>query len=748
MKFKNGIIILIISVFVFLSIAGVCAGDVNDTAITDEGITQSDEAVQETDTSDNEPLKASENDETIKDNTLLSSETGHVYNNTFYDFFDDVGHLRGDVTYESLTFHGQFSNLGNGNIVINRPIALIGDNAVLDGIKIDILNGNVEICGFSFISNTNCIYISALSDVSIVKNTFDVTGRSSYSTAVIDISDSQNLRIDGNWIRFTVDSDKTNPNKIINAENCQDISISNNFMIAFLPARPINWNGGEIYSEGVSLYGCRGVRLTNNTIGVGSSGNLGEYAALYGVHITGENVNVSENMIGVIGAPYCYSLVISADEFDVCANMIFAGLDFSGIMENADLSFFKTKSNSNKDTAELFDDIIAYTESQHIKDYLPELALKDLTSYACAIEVDGYSKGTVGFNLIATAAAVSSYGIYTASWEDDVKLKSVLNLILGYANSAFGMSLSGSRALVEYSLIFVGGNFTTGIASAVSNININHVGIEALGSDEGVILGYDPIGIETVCIHIGYANANIKNNRMNSSGENAIDFKGSGEVSDNYLVARKYTGDASVDCDESEVILKNNVPEWVKIKTQITAKPVVTTYDVNGELIITLTDNNSLPMEGVKLTVDLNGIKTYTSDANGQVKLFTSGLLPKSYTAKISYKGNRFYAASNLNVNIVVKKLTLKLIVKKKIKLKSKKKKFTVTLKGSAGKPIKSLKVTLKVKKKVQVKKTNRKGKVTFKLKKFKKGKYRATVKFKGNTYYASATKKVKIIIR
>ncbi|MDO5815548.1 MAG: peptidoglycan-binding domain-containing protein, partial [Methanobrevibacter sp.] len=157
--------------------------------------------------------------------------------------------------------------------------------------------------------------------------------------------------------------------------------------------------------------------------------------------------------------------------------------------------------------------------------------------------------------------------------------------------------------------------------------------------------------------------------------------------------------------------------------------------------------SNGKPINGVKVTVDLNGAKTYTTDSNGQVKVSTKGLAPKTYTAKITFNGNKNYAKSTKDVKVTVKKATPKITAKKKTFKKSvKTKKYTITLKDNTGKPIKNTKVTLKVKGKTYKAKTNSKGKATFKINKLnKKGTFKAVIKYKGNKYYKKLTKKVKI---
>lgn len=101
-------------------------------------------------------------------------------------------------------------------------------------------------------------------------------------------------------------------------------------------------------------------------------------------------------------------------------------------------------------------------------------------------------------------------------------------------------------------------------------------------------------------------------------------------------------------------------------------------------------------------------------------------------------------------MKITINKEKTKIVAKKKTFKKSKKvKKYTITLKNSKGKVIKKAKVTLKIKGKTYKAKTNTKGKATFKIKKLaKKGKYVATVTFKGNAYYNKVAKKTKIVVK
>ena len=188
-----------------------------------------------------------------------------------------------------------------------------------------------------------------------------------------------------------------------------------------------------------------------------------------------------------------------------------------------------------------------------------------------------------------------------------------------------------------------------------------------------------------------------------------------------------------------------------KQATSITAADVSATYNINKELVITLKDTNGNPLTGASITVDLNGAKTYTTDKNGQVKVSTKGLAPKTYTAKITFNGDTNYEKSTKDVKVTVKKATPKITAKKKtFKTSVKTKKYTITLKDNTGKAIKKAKVTLKVKGKTYKATTNSKGKAVFKIKNLKKkGTFKATITYKGNKYYNKVSKKanIKVIV-
>ena len=245
---------------------------------------------------------------------------------------------------------------------------------------------------------------------------------------------------------------------------------------------------------------------------------------------------------------------------------------------------------------------------------------------------------------------------------------------------------------------------------------------------------------KTINVVVGTINQNLTTN-------------GSGQVSVNIDTLAPNTYVANVTFAGDELYINANATANVivnKVVSSITASKVTATYNVAKNLVITLTANGK-PLNGQKVAVKVGTIsKTLTTDAKGQVSVDVSKLTPKTYTATFTYAGDSINAGSKNTAKVVVNKAKPKLTAKKAtFKAKKKTKKYSIVLKDNKGKAIKKAKVTLKVKGKTYKATTNNKGKATFKITKLnKKGKTTANVKFGGNNYFKSISKKVNIIVK
>jgi hypothetical protein len=185
-------------------------------------------------------------------------------------------------------------------------------------------------------------------------------------------------------------------------------------------------------------------------------------------------------------------------------------------------------------------------------------------------------------------------------------------------------------------------------------------------------------------------------------------------------------------------------------KTTLTASKVTTVYNGGKSITLTFKDVLGNPLNSGIIAVKIAGnIKYVSTNAKGQAKLSTDKIAPGTYNVVSTFAGNDRFASASAVSKLKVSKASVKLTaVKKSFKVKVKTKSYTVTLKTNKNKVMKKVKITLKVNGKTYTAKTNSKGKATFKITNLiKKGKFKAVVKYSGNRYYKTLTKKPVITI-
>ena len=198
------------------------------------------------------------------------------------------------------------------------------------------------------------------------------------------------------------------------------------------------------------------------------------------------------------------------------------------------------------------------------------------------------------------------------------------------------------------------------------------------------------------------------------------------------------------------IIEINNTKALIK-DTAIISSSVTAVYNDDDYLSLTLVDEEYRTLIGAPISVSFDGkITQYTTDQNGQVKIPTKYLDPKTYPVSIKFDGNKVYASSSKNVEVIIKKATPVLTAAKKtFKANQKTKSYTITLKDNKNKAIGNEKVTIKVDGKTYTATTNSNGQATFKITKLtKKGTYTATVNYSGSDYYNAKTVTPKITVK
>ena len=197
------------------------------------------------------------------------------------------------------------------------------------------------------------------------------------------------------------------------------------------------------------------------------------------------------------------------------------------------------------------------------------------------------------------------------------------------------------------------------------------------------------------------------------------------------------------------------------INTEISEVNVVDVYDSNivvsnlninvgdsSKLSIVLRDGNNNLIANKTISVTIDGVtKTLTTDDNGSASLSVKYGSAATHYVFVSFLGDDEYKSSVANCKIVVNKKTTTITAPKSTLKVKKSKKISITLK-SGGKVVANKKITLKVNGKTFSAKTNSKGIASVNVKLLKKGTFKYTVKFAGDSAFKSVSKTGKVIVK
>ena len=209
----------------------------------------------------------------------------------------------------------------------------------------------------------------------------------------------------------------------------------------------------------------------------------------------------------------------------------------------------------------------------------------------------------------------------------------------------------------------------------------------------------------------------------------------------------------------------NNAAESIAGATLIkSSKAIIKNNEFSGN--VAKSSGGAAYIEGAKITLDSNTFtknKAGAQSVGGAVRFSgNDGVITKNKfignTAKVGFAIYGSGELKKLSGNTYSpKKTNTERWEKTKVKLttptntfkkSAKTKKITITLKSANNKALNKKKITLTINKKTYKATTNSKGQVTINVKLTKKGTYKYTVKFAGDTYYNSLSKKGTIKIK
>ena len=270
-------------------------------------------------------------------------------------------------------------------------------------------------------------------------------------------------------------------------------------------------------------------------------------------------------------------------------------------------------------------------------------------------------------------------------------------------------------------------------------------------TSEEIITTYNADKIMTVTLTDSNGNpisgANITVD-LNGTKNYTTDSNGQVKISTQGLISKVYT--VNIAFEGNENYNRSHATTTVTINkdgTLLDADAITTTYNINKNLVVTLKDSKGFPLSNQLLFVDLNGVKMFMTDSNGQVKISTQGLSADTYIARIIFPGDDNYRKSNAEATVTINKDSTSLSADAITTTYNINKNLVVTLKDSAGKSIKGVKVTVVLNGKTYTTTTDANGQVKVSTKALAPKAYTATITFAGNTNYVKSTGSAKVTV-
>ena len=622
--------------------------------------------------------------------TLVVDGVCELWNDTFYNFFNEDGLLRDEILEEELVFHGDFSNLGVDVISIYRPIVISGDNAVIYDMAF-ALKDNVKLTDISLIANnskftenSNALIFANGESIELDNVSLNYTTPSNSNAYGILAYDAENFKLLDSTIIFDSNNRAGVAQHALQILDCNDFLVKGNSINAYLPARDVAYADTYPYFNSVDqeLVLAVGIQngengiLTENSIDTVVKSALGNFPTVDTIMVYGAaNLEVSWNNITLIDtvnagrASYCNAIDLYA---------------FDGI----------TVSNNNV--------LVNITSGIEAKG----------TAYP--IQATGSYNGLlINHNNLTSISMGPALGIYSQNYDGATDITIVYNNI-----NATGLATEDEYALVS------GMELQDNIAKVYNNTIYSR----SIGSynDLNALYGIS-YAQDTANIH----EFDIRNNTVYTEGKYAIYFRNAknSNVTENYLIAKELKGDSAVSVSGENNIVVNNYPGDISLS----ANDLEMLYKDGSAWTVTLTEGIG-PIGGAAVNVGILG-KTYsfTTDADGTVSL-PINVGPGTYEVNATYDGDQGSAFVNATVTVGKAAATL---TAEDLTMIYKNGSWIVTLTGAEG-IIPKAAIKFGILGKVYTLKTDENGVATLAIN-LAPGTYDVNATFEGNAKHESA---------
>ena len=568
----------------------------SDVAATDNGVASVTYTVK-----GNDQITVKSGSQTLTVPVTTKELTNIVTNETFFDYFGDDGMLLGDITFDTLIFKGEFSNLGVNVVYVPRAIVINGDNAVLRNIAIMCEQGttlnNLTLNATNYVADTDGALIYAIgSDVTVNNITIDYNATDGSNNAIaVYASGADNFKLVNSTITFTGNNvDGKVFAQGIKIAKSNNAVVDSNIITTSCPLVDVEYSHwGSIDTDLVFAIGVEkseNVKIINNIVDnsawtKGNNANFPTFDAF--IAHTANNLLIKNNTIS-------HTDLITPKG---TSSYIYA------------LDFYESNSVIVEDNRVL----------------LNTTGGKEGAGAAYAVQVTGpYNNFVVKGNNLTTVSNGPNLGVYSQNYYGATEITAENNWI----------NVTGFAGPAEFALVS-GMEFQDTVAKAYNN-TIYVQNVNEYNDDNNIA------GITYVQSTSGSHQFDIQNNTIYSEGKYAVLIKSAkdSQIIGNTLYAHQLNGDdAAIFKSGTNNVVKNNYP----MSTDIIID--VNNAWIGKEAVIGIT-LNSAATGTANIMV---GGKTYTVNlTDGKATLKVSDLPAGENTVKVDYDGDgKFKSSTN-----------------------------------------------------------------------------------------------------
>ena len=568
----------------------------SDVAATDNGVASVTYTVK-----GNDQITVKSGSQTLTVPVTTKELTNIVTNETFFDYFGDDGMLLGDITFDTLIFKGEFSNLGVNVVYVPRAIVINGDNAVLRNIAIMCEQGttlnNLTLNATNYVADTDGALIYAIgSDVTVNNITIDYNATDGSNNAIaVYASGADNFKLVNSTITFTGNNvDGKVFAQGIKIAKSNNAVVDSNIITTSCPLVDVDYSHwGSIDTDLVFAIGVEkseNVKIINNIVDnsawtKGNNANFPTFDAF--IAHTANNLLIKNNTIS-------HTDLITPKG---TSSYIYA------------LDFYESNSVIVEDNRVL----------------LNTTGGKEGAGAAYAVQVTGpYNNFVVRGNNLTTVSNGPNLGVYSQNYYGATEITAENNWI----------NVTGFAGPAEFALVS-GMEFQDTVAKAYNN-TIYVQNVNEYNDDNNIA------GITYVQSTSGSHQFDIQNNTIYSEGKYAVLIKSAkdSQIIGNTLYAHELNGDdAAIFKSGTNNVVKNNYP----MSTDIIID--VNNAWIGKEAVIGIT-LNSAATGTANIMV---GGKTYTVNlTDGKATLKVSDLPAGENTVKVDYDGDgKFKSSTN-----------------------------------------------------------------------------------------------------